>query len=216
MPRFWINSLHWLIYVGKCFWKYQLLHAGTHYSDVTVGLMTSTVTSLVFVYSTVYSGADQRKHQMPRPHSADHFRRSFMIVAEPSDRGLLLLISGTKCCPIPPVRLKYDCFTNTVRDWYDWSVWPALRMFSAIIGTTTGKIDAIAMWTIALTLFFATTIETTPQIIARSLHAFGNLHTTTERYIRPPVRYRYDVTDQRHDHASDRGDRLNRLGLMGE
>ena len=35
----------------------------THYSDVTMGAMASPITSLTIVYSTVYSGADQRKHQ---------------------------------------------------------------------------------------------------------------------------------------------------------
>ena len=34
-----------------------------HYSDVMMGPMASQVTSLTLVYSTVYSGADQRKHQ---------------------------------------------------------------------------------------------------------------------------------------------------------
>ena len=34
-----------------------------HYSDVIMSAMASQVTSLTFVYSTVYSGADQRKHQ---------------------------------------------------------------------------------------------------------------------------------------------------------
>ena len=34
-----------------------------HYSDVMMGVMTSQITSLSIVYSTVYSGADQRKHQ---------------------------------------------------------------------------------------------------------------------------------------------------------
>ena len=34
----------------------------THYSDVTMGAMASQITSLTIVYSTVYSGADQRKH----------------------------------------------------------------------------------------------------------------------------------------------------------
>ena len=33
-----------------------------HYSDVTMGTMASKITSLTIVYSTVYSGADQRKH----------------------------------------------------------------------------------------------------------------------------------------------------------
>ena len=34
-----------------------------HYDDVTMSLMASQITSLMIVYSTVYSGADQRKHQ---------------------------------------------------------------------------------------------------------------------------------------------------------
>ena len=34
-----------------------------HYSDVIMGIMASQITSLTIVYSTVYSGADQRKHQ---------------------------------------------------------------------------------------------------------------------------------------------------------
>ena len=34
-----------------------------HYSDVKMGTMASLITSLTIVYSTVYSGADQRKHQ---------------------------------------------------------------------------------------------------------------------------------------------------------
>ena len=34
-----------------------------HYGDVIMGNMASPITSLTIVYSTVYSGADQRKHQ---------------------------------------------------------------------------------------------------------------------------------------------------------
>ena len=34
-----------------------------HYSDAIMGAIASQVTSLTIVYSTVYSGADQRKHQ---------------------------------------------------------------------------------------------------------------------------------------------------------
>ena len=37
--------------------------AGKHYGDVIMGVMASQITSLMIVYSTVYSGADQRKHQ---------------------------------------------------------------------------------------------------------------------------------------------------------
>ena len=34
-----------------------------HYNDIITGAMASQITSLTTVYSTVYSGADQRKHQ---------------------------------------------------------------------------------------------------------------------------------------------------------
>ena len=34
-----------------------------HYSDVTIGALASQITSLAIVYSSVYSGAGQRKHQ---------------------------------------------------------------------------------------------------------------------------------------------------------
>ena len=34
-----------------------------HYNDVIMGAITSQITSLIIVYSTVYSDADQRKHQ---------------------------------------------------------------------------------------------------------------------------------------------------------
>ena len=34
-----------------------------HYNDVIIDTIASQITSLTIVYSTVYSGADQRKHQ---------------------------------------------------------------------------------------------------------------------------------------------------------
>ena len=36
---------------------------GYHYSDAIISTMASQITSLTIVYSTVYSGVDQRKHQ---------------------------------------------------------------------------------------------------------------------------------------------------------
>ena len=52
-----------------------------HYSDVIMGAMASPITSLTIVYSTVYSGADQRKHQssaslafVPGPVNSPHKR----------------------------------------------------------------------------------------------------------------------------------------------
>ena len=35
-----------------------------HYSDVIMGAMASQITSLMIIYSTIYSGTDQRKHQI--------------------------------------------------------------------------------------------------------------------------------------------------------
>ena len=34
-----------------------------HYDDVIMGVVASQITSLTIVYSTIYSGADQSKHQ---------------------------------------------------------------------------------------------------------------------------------------------------------
>ena len=41
---------------GSCYWK-------RHYDDVIMGTIASQITSLTSVYSNVYSGADQSKHQ---------------------------------------------------------------------------------------------------------------------------------------------------------
>ena len=37
--------------------------SATHYNDVIMGAMASQITSLTIVYSSVYSGAEQRKHE---------------------------------------------------------------------------------------------------------------------------------------------------------
>ena len=42
---------------------YTLEELCTHYTDVIMGAIASQITSFTIVYSTVYSGADQRKHQ---------------------------------------------------------------------------------------------------------------------------------------------------------
>ena len=38
-------------------------HSSSHYNDVIISAMASQITSLTIVYSTVYSGVDQGKHQ---------------------------------------------------------------------------------------------------------------------------------------------------------
>ena len=42
---------------------YNANDKASHYSDIKMGPMASQITSLTIVYSTVYSGADHRKHQ---------------------------------------------------------------------------------------------------------------------------------------------------------
>ena len=43
--------------------SHQYVRYGFHYCDVIMGAAASQITSLTIVYSTVYSDADQRKHQ---------------------------------------------------------------------------------------------------------------------------------------------------------
>ena len=51
----WVNNA--LVPGITCHWLYN------HYSDIIMSMMASQITSLTILYSTVYSGADQRKHQ---------------------------------------------------------------------------------------------------------------------------------------------------------
>ena len=46
-----------------CPWLQVWYDTFKHYNDVIMGSMASQITSLTIVYSTVYSGADQSKHQ---------------------------------------------------------------------------------------------------------------------------------------------------------
>ena len=62
------------IILHTALWNHNLLHtemiavfiiAQVHYCDVMIGAIASQITSITIVYSTVYSDADQRKHQSP-------------------------------------------------------------------------------------------------------------------------------------------------------
>ena len=59
------------------FWYSVIVY---HYSDVTMGAIASQITSHTIVYSTVYSDADQRKHQswpVNSPHKGPVTRKMF-------------------------------------------------------------------------------------------------------------------------------------------
>ena len=56
-------GLH-LVQVMACAWRqWFITWNNIDYSDVIMGAIASQITSLTIVYSSVYSGADQRKHQ---------------------------------------------------------------------------------------------------------------------------------------------------------
>ena len=50
-------------FVSDLGWNNQICTEHAHYNDVMISAMASQITSLTIVYSTVYSGTDERKHQ---------------------------------------------------------------------------------------------------------------------------------------------------------
>ena len=52
-----------MLFLYCAYWIASTVDPSIHYSDVIMGAMVSQITSLAIVYSTVYSGADHRKHQ---------------------------------------------------------------------------------------------------------------------------------------------------------
>ena len=70
-----------------------------HYSDVIMSPMASQITSLTVVYSTVYSGTDQRKHQTPRYWP---FVREF---------------TGNRWIPLTKGQLRGKCFHLMTSSW---------------------------------------------------------------------------------------------------
>ena len=66
----WNLNWNWRKYIWKCrlgnvdhFSRPQCVNFVWHYSDVIMTTTASPIASLTIVYSTVYSGADQSKHQ---------------------------------------------------------------------------------------------------------------------------------------------------------
>ena len=70
--KLYLRMLVICLYICYCYCCFQLTYAcecllkkthKPHYDDVRMGAIASQLTSLTIVYSTVYSDADQRKHQ---------------------------------------------------------------------------------------------------------------------------------------------------------
>ena len=65
-PFVWVQNLHpGRAHSGASSWPWWRHNVDTssHYNDVIMGLKASLITRLTSVYSTAYSGVDQRKHQ---------------------------------------------------------------------------------------------------------------------------------------------------------
>ena len=59
-----IINCHQLCYNNNMFEETKAMGIfGNHYNDVIMGAIASQITSLTIVFSTVYSDADQRKHE---------------------------------------------------------------------------------------------------------------------------------------------------------
>ena len=60
---YWQFCLVTMIMVHCLSVKHMLMISPMHYNDVIMSVMASEITSLMIVYSTFYSGTDQRKHK---------------------------------------------------------------------------------------------------------------------------------------------------------
>ena len=94
--------------------------AETHYSDVIMSTMASQIFSLTVVYSTVYSGADQRKHQSSVslayvrgfhrwPVNSTHKEPATRKMSPFDDVGMIL--------PDHTCRVKHLCACKRDRNW---------------------------------------------------------------------------------------------------
>ena len=103
----------------QCVWAYH------HYNEVIMTAMASQITSLAVVYSSVYSGADQRKHQrsaslafcagnspgpVKSPHKGPVTRKMFpfddVIMTWCSLLGLLCWVPNLSCSQVSATHFK--------------------------------------------------------------------------------------------------------------
>ena len=159
---------------------------------------------------------------MPRSHCADHSLPMFPIIADRHDLSwswqnhqivsLTAYLCLSKTASTILVRQLYDTSTTEVFD-------PLLIRFPRplvrpLIRST--RLQSRCWRPHPRSCRFGTTIKTTQPTKERPSHAFDDLQKTAVRNTRSPVRYRYDLTNNSHDHVPDRGDRLNRHWLVAE
>ena len=138
-----------------------------HYNDVIMSTMASQITSLTIVYSTAYSGADQRKHQssaslafvrgihrwpVNSPHKGPVTREMFpfddVIMAKDDD-----LLEKRRCMSV-----SSDC-ASTV---YQWPIQPYHGFYIPSSNTYKVKISRTVIWYRSIQVVKAVTHLTLP------------------------------------------------------
>ena len=140
-----------------------------HYNDVVMGMMASQITSLTIVYSIVYSGAYQRKHQssaslafvwgihrwpVNSPHKGPVTRKMFPfddVIMFPSRRNRS---DQYRCCLVPFIAKFITmtwysarwCLKSPVSQFFTSSSSPAFFFFFFFFGGGGGGGEGIHWW----------------------------------------------------------------------
>ena len=90
----WMMIMSWVI-GGSISALIQFADNMIHYGDVIMGTIVSQITSLMIVYSTVYSDTDQRKHQSPA--SLAFVRDRWILRTNSQLRGKYFHLTTSSC-----------------------------------------------------------------------------------------------------------------------
>ena len=136
-----------------------------HYNDVIMGAMTSQITSLTIVYSIVYSGADQRKHQSSMspvfvrgiPAQSASNAEIVSIWWRHHSRTHRSMFKWVECTCSSQMSVTWQFKVNTYQQPFIWFVYPIVWHHN---GTTIETTITMALWkvvTYIIGLFFLST-----------------------------------------------------------
>ena len=119
---------------------FHVFNSNLPYNDVIMSLVASQITSLTIVYSTVYSGADQRKHQSSTslafvwgihrwPVNSPHKR--------PVARKMLPFDNVIMCTSFNDRVLVYSIYRYPIFKWVamTWQGWKGTRTVNLVMST---------------------------------------------------------------------------------
>ena len=153
-------------------WRYQRLKRWIiyHYTDVIMGVMTFQITSLTIVYSNVYSGADQRKHQ--------------------SSASLAFVVTGDKWIPRTKGQWRGKCFHLMTS--------PCADVNSLAPGRCGRNFECIISKPIMQTSRFGTCCDIAPTWIPKNLTKKESTLVPVMAWCHRCKETPYDVTRQQH------------------